>query len=58
MYPGVTGKKFKITCPSGCLSKPGNVIGHMVYLDESVICKAAIHAGYLEDSLVYIKANF
>jgi len=50
MYDGVTGKKFKITCPSGCAKKNGNIFGTLVYLDDSVICKSAVHAGYLDDS--------
>jgi len=36
-------------CPKGCFKESGNVIGFMVYFDDSKICKAAIHSGYIDD---------
>jgi sugar lactone lactonase YvrE len=45
-----TGDKtsIKVRCPPGCAttdSLVGPIYGNMTYVDQSVICKAAIHAG-------------
>lgn len=48
MVSGPTGKTFRVDCPKGCgKAVGGSVIGSMIYNDESSICKAAIHAGFL-----------
>lgn len=45
---GPTGKAFRVDCPKNCdKAAGGSVIGSMIYNDESSICKAAIHAGFL-----------
>lgn len=47
-FSGPTGKSFRIKCPRSCLKNPlGNVIGTMIYTDDSSVCKAAIHSGFL-----------
>lgn len=48
MVSGPTGKAFRVECPKNCAKADGgSVIGAMIYNDESSICKAAIHAGFL-----------
>lgn len=45
---GPTGKQIRVQCPRNCADQEGGaVIGSMIYNDESSICKAAIHAGFL-----------
>jgi hypothetical protein len=48
MFEGPTGKKFRISCPSMCTMKFGVVVGTMIYSDNSFVCAAAVHAGFLE----------
>jgi hypothetical protein len=37
-----------VKCPRNCIKNPlGNVIGTMIYTDDSSICKSAIHSGFL-----------
>uniref|UniRef100_A0A8C8G3G7 LCCL domain-containing protein n=1 Tax=Oncorhynchus tshawytscha TaxID=74940 RepID=A0A8C8G3G7_ONCTS len=38
-------------CPPGCLSSPGKVIGAAYYDMKSSICRAAIHAGVIQNDL-------
>jgi len=38
-----------IKCPEECSKSDGIVWGSGIYTDDSVICKAAIHAGILND---------
>lgn len=47
---GPTGKAFRVECPRGCGKlDTGSVIGSMIYVDESAVCKSAVHAGFLKD---------
>ena len=46
IFSGPTGKSFRVLCPPNC--ETGITIGTMIYLDESNICKSAIHAGFLD----------
>jgi hypothetical protein len=48
-FVGPTGKKFRMDCPKGCFEATGTVIGSMIYSDESNVCKAAIHAGKINN---------
>lgn len=41
--------KLSITCPEACVKAPGNVYGDLEYSEDSFICKAAYHAGAIED---------
>lgn len=51
MFVGPTGKAFRVECPRGCGEMDtGSVIGSMIYVDESAVCKAAVHAGFLNDA--------
>uniref|UniRef100_A0A0G4HYS7 LCCL domain-containing protein n=1 Tax=Chromera velia CCMP2878 TaxID=1169474 RepID=A0A0G4HYS7_9ALVE len=43
------GTSAVATCPSGCASQDGKVTGSFMYTDDSNICKAAIHAGIIDD---------
>ncbi|GIX61317.1 scavenger receptor cysteine-rich domain-containing protein [Babesia caballi] len=46
-------------CPSGCRSEPAAVKGTFIYTEDSAICKAAVHAGVIDDSggeIVVIRA--
>lgn len=55
---GDPGSIYLIQCPAGCTSKPGSVWGTGIYLLDSSICRAAIHAGLLQDQggiIEYIK---
>ena len=47
-FAGPTGKKFRLNCKPNCTE--GTVIGTLYYLDESAICRSAIHAGLIEAS--------
>jgi hypothetical protein len=38
-----------VKCPAGCAKAPGNVYGNVLFKDDSVICKAAIHNGIIKD---------
>ena len=44
-----TGDKtsIKVNCPAGCDVTQGKIWGNMTYVDQSYICKAAIHAGVI-----------
>lgn len=43
---GPTGKEFRVECSKNCAKyEGGQVIGSMIYMDDSSVCKAAIHAG-------------
>jgi len=48
-FEGSTYSIFLVSCPENCSKNPAPVIGDMVYKDTSSICKAAIHAGVLDD---------
>jgi hypothetical protein len=51
LFVGPTGKAFRVECPRGCGAlDTGSVIGSMIYVDESVVCKAAVHAGFVKDA--------
>jgi len=51
LFVGPTGKSFRVECPRGCgKSDQGTVIGTMIYVDESNVCKAAVHSGFLDDT--------
>ncbi|CDR97337.1 LCCL domain containing protein, putative [Babesia bigemina] len=46
-------------CPPGCKSDPAALKGTFIYTEDSAICKAAVHAGVLDDSggeIVVIRA--
>ncbi|PIO16157.1 hypothetical protein AB205_0005830, partial [Aquarana catesbeiana] len=51
------GSITMVQCPSDCLVTEQNVWGTYIYTDDSSICKAAIHAGILENDggLVAVK---
>lgn len=38
-----------ITCAEGCVDKPGSVYGDLEYSEDSYICKAAYHAGAIDE---------
>jgi len=62
IFAGPTGKQFRIQCPKGCGKlETGTVIGSMIYVDESSVCKSAVHSGFLEDKtggeFLFIIAN-
>jgi len=51
-----------VKCPEGCLHhERGSVFGTMVFAEESSICKAAIHAGFIKDheggEVIFVIAN-
>ncbi|XP_067094777.1 discoidin, CUB and LCCL domain-containing protein 1 isoform X2 [Osmerus mordax] len=45
--------RFSVYCPAGCGDVTGDIHGHsrQGYRDTSVLCKAAVHAGVMSDSL-------
>ncbi|XP_071984131.1 uncharacterized protein [Engystomops pustulosus] len=43
----LTAKVTRVVCPPGCLYEKGQLWGTDEYTENSVICKAAIHAGKL-----------
>ncbi|GBE58642.1 scavenger receptor cysteine-rich domain-containing protein [Babesia ovata] len=46
-------------CPPGCKSDPAALKGTFIYTEDSAICKAAVHAGVVDDSggeIVVIRA--
>jgi len=47
IFRGDPGSIYLVQCPSGCTNQPGTIWGTGIYLIESSICKAAIHAGVL-----------
>jgi hypothetical protein len=47
LFKGTTGMSFNIMCPSGCLDKPGQVVGAMIYERSSSVCLAGIHSGFI-----------
>jgi hypothetical protein len=47
MLRGDPGSIYLLKCPKGCTTIPGVIWGTSIYLEESSICKAAIHAGIL-----------
>ena len=50
-FQGPTGKSFRVSCPKNCAKHPeGNVFGNLIYSDDSSVCKAAIHAGFVKDA--------
>ncbi|XP_040216245.1 uncharacterized protein LOC120945822 [Rana temporaria] len=53
----LTGSITMVQCPSDCLVTGQNIWGTYIYTDDSSICKAAIHAGILENNggLVAVK---
>jgi len=61
MFEGPTGKRFRLECPKGCAKQAGAVLGSMIYVDESMVCKSAVHSGFLNDfeggEFVLIVAN-
>lgn len=49
-FSGPSGKTFRLACPKNCANHPeGNVMGNLIYSDDSSICKAAIHAGFIKN---------
>jgi hypothetical protein len=44
-YPGPTGTEIPLTCPGEGVPSP--IWGTGIYTDDSSICTAAVHAGYL-----------
>lgn len=62
VFVGPTGKMFRVQCPRGCgAMETGSVIGSMIYVDSSNVCKSAVHAGFLNDEeggeFMFIIAN-
>ena len=50
-FQGPTGKTFRVNCPKNCAQHPeGNAFGSLIYSDDSAICKAALHAGFIKDN--------
>jgi hypothetical protein len=48
--PGEAGSTHLVVCPTGCASAVGGIWGTDVYTADSPVCKAAIHAGLLQDA--------
>ncbi|XP_035688934.1 uncharacterized protein LOC118424472 isoform X1 [Branchiostoma floridae] len=44
------GESFTIVCPADCASTGATIWGDGIYTDDSSVCRAAIHAGRIEDS--------
>jgi hypothetical protein len=42
---------LRLVCPAGCASDPSPIYGTGIYTDNSSICKAALHAGFIKDTL-------
>jgi hypothetical protein len=42
---------LRLVCPSGCSSDPSPIYGTGIYTDNSSICKAALHAGFIKDAI-------
>ena len=49
IFRGDQGSIFLINCPAKCLNLQGIVYGTNIYSTQSSICRAAIHAGILND---------
>ena len=50
-FEGPTGKAFRVACPVNCAKfSSGNVFGSMIYNIDSAVCKAAAHAGFIDDT--------
>lgn len=47
IFRGDPGSIYLVKCPSGCVNEAGLVWGTSIYIDESSVCRAAIHAGVL-----------
>ncbi len=45
----IAEQNFRVQCPAFCADKPGRVYGNQAYSIESSICRAAIHAGVVND---------
>ncbi|MFM7858600.1 MAG: LCCL domain-containing protein, partial [Flammeovirgaceae bacterium] len=41
---------LRVICPRNCGSSSSQVFGNGIYTDNSSICKAAIHSGFIKDS--------
>lgn len=48
-FSGNVGTKFLVFCPPGCSKKPPSLFGNGIYTDDSSICQAAIHTGFMTD---------
>ena len=42
---------LRLVCPAGCASDTSPIYGTGIYTDNSSICKAALHAGFIKDTL-------
>jgi hypothetical protein len=42
---------LRLVCPAGCASDTSPIYGTGIYTDNSSICKAALHSGFIKDSL-------
>lgn len=50
VFRGDIGSIFLVNCPSGCVKEGGVIWGTGIYTSDSSICRAAIHAGVLQDN--------
>lgn len=49
-FDGEVNTNLKVICPSGCSNRgSGKVFGTSVFRDDSLVCKAAIHNGIIND---------
>jgi len=50
VFTGDIGTLIVGHCPDGCIDKEGQIWGTGIYTRDSSICRAAIHAGVIDDS--------
>ena len=53
-FRGDPGSVWLAQCPMNCADHEGAIWGSGVYTHDSVICKAAIHAGVIHDTGIII----
>ncbi|OII76058.1 LCCL domain-containing protein [Cryptosporidium andersoni] len=49
-FSGAVGDGVVVTCPVKCSSAASHIKGTFIYTDDSPVCKAAIHAGIIDDN--------
>ena len=50
IFRGDPGSIFLVNCPEKCSSSKGTLWGTAIYTTDSAICRAAIHAGVIQDN--------
>ena len=48
-FEGDPGSIYVVHCPKKCSMSESNIYGNRLYDNESSICKAAIHAGVIDN---------